>query len=68
MIMLKFRSREDREEILHKTKKMKKYVDEILDCLENCDYEDEYHERKYRHDDYDDEEEMHGRYGYMRRK
>ena len=46
---------------------MKKYVDEILDCLENCEYEDEYHERKYRHDDYDDEE-MHGRYGYMRRK
>ena len=69
MIMLRFKSKEDRDDLLHKTKKMKKYVDEIIDCIEDCEYEDEeYNERRYRHDDEWKDEENHGRYGYMRRK
>ena len=47
MTMIEFKSKKHKDHILKKTKKMKEYVDDILECLENSDYE---------YDDYDYDE------------
>lgn len=64
MIMISFRSKEDKDTLLKKAKKMEEYSSMIVECLENSDY-DEYNERNYRHD-MDDDEMMNGRYGYRK--
>ena len=61
MIMVSFRSKEDKKHLLEKAKKMEEYASMIVECIE----ESEYDERSYRHEDYDDEE-MNNRYGYRR--
>lgn len=61
MVMVSFRSKEDKKHLLEKAKKMEEYASMIVECIE----ESEYDERNYRHDDEDDEE-MTNRYGYRR--
>lgn len=47
MIMVSFRSKEDKKHLLEKAKKMEEYSSMIVDCLENSDYMDEeYNERR----------------------
>lgn len=70
MIMLRFKTGEDKENLLHKAKKMAKYSDMIVDILEDCleeeDEETEYRQRKYRHE-YDEDEKTQNRYRYRGR-
>lgn len=69
MIVLKFRNNAEHEDILKKVKRMKKFTEELEDCLEEASKEeDDYSFRggSYRRD-YDDEDmRMEGRYGYRR--
>lgn len=67
MMILRFKSSEDHEGLLKKVKKMKKFAEELEDCLEEVMEEGEadYRGGRYREYDYDDEE-MKGRYGYRR--
>ena len=60
MVMVSFRSKEDKKHLLEKAKKMEEYASMIVECIE----ESEYDERNYRHDDED--EEMTNHYGYRR--
>lgn len=67
MMIVRFRSSEDHEDLLRKVKKMKKFTEEIEDCLESADYDDEpeYRGGNYRkHDHEEDDYEMKGRYSY----
>lgn len=68
-MVIKFRSRAEHEDILKKVKKMKKFAEELEDCLEEVmedDDEFEYRGGNYRKE-YDEEMEMRGgRYGYRR--
>lgn len=66
MIVLKFRSSEEHEELMKKVKKMKKFTDEILECLEEKSEGDDYSFRGgYRREMMEDEPEYRGgRYGY----
>lgn len=67
MLVVKFRSSEEHEDLMKKVKKMKKFSEELEDLLEEC-YEEEADFRKDYRRDYD-EEDMHrieGRYGYRR--
>ena len=49
MIVVRFRTKEDKKEMLHKVKKMHKFAKELKECLEDDDDVD------YRHDeDYDE--------------
>lgn len=64
MIMVEFRNKEDKKHLLEKAKKMEEYSSMIVDCLENSDYMDEYHERNYR--GHEDDDMMDSRYGYRR--
>lgn len=65
MIMVSFRSKNDKEHLLEKARKMKEYSSMIVECLEESDYMDDY-EKKYRGHE-EDEDEMRGsRYGYRR--
>lgn len=73
MIVVRFRNNEEHEDLLKKVKKMKKFTEELEDCLEEC-YEDEDYEFRggygpsYRkHWDEDEMMDMRGgRYGYRR--
>ena len=68
MMVIKFRSGEDHEDLMHKVKKMRKFTEELEDLLNECyDQETvEYRGGMYRRD-YDDEDmRMEGRYGYRR--
>lgn len=67
MIMIRFKSKRDKEDLLEKARKMEEYASMIVDCIEESDDmgEDEsYQERRYRmeHNDMG----MGGRYGYRR--
>ena len=68
MMVVKFRSKEEHGDLLHKVKKMKKFTDELENMLEEC-YEDgdmDFRGGSYRRY-YDDEDmRMEGRYGYRR--
>ena len=68
MMVIKFRSGEDHEDLMHKVKKMRKFTEELEDLLEEC-YDNEtveYRGGMYRRD-YDDEDmRVEGRYGYRR--
>ena len=67
MIVVRFRSNEEHEDLMKKVKKMKKFTEELEDMLEEC-YEDE--EPEFRGGSYRkhyDEEDMRmrgGRYSY----
>lgn len=66
MTMIEFKSKKHKDHLLNKTKKMKEYVDDILECLENSDYEYDdydYDERRYKDEE---EHEMRNRYNYRR--
>lgn len=67
MIVLSFRSKKDKENLLYKAKEMEAYAAELVDCLEASHSE-------YEEDDYDYSERSHrsgiqmrGRYNYNRR-
>jgi hypothetical protein len=70
MVLVRFKSEEDHEYLLKKVKKMKKFAEELEDCLEEAIEEGEADFRggRYRdEDDYEDESRMRGgRYGYRR--
>ena len=73
MIMIKFKSANEHEELLKKVKYMKHYIAELEDCLEEAVEQEDLDFRNKRYLDYDrDEEEMYarrggGRYGYRGR-
>lgn len=68
--MIRFKSEEDHEYLLKKVKKMKKFAEELEDCLEEAmeEGEAEFRGGRYRDDDEDYEEPRMrgGRYGYRR--
>lgn len=59
-----FRTKRDKEHLLEKARKMEEYAAMIVDCIEESKSDEEYEERSYRYDDYD--ERMNSRYGYRR--
>ena len=66
MIVIRFRNKEEHEDILKKIKKMKKFTTELEECLEDVMEDDiEYRSGSYRKH-YDDDPRMEGRYGYRR--
>ena len=68
MMVIKFRSKEEHGDLLHKVKKMKKFTDELEEMLEEC-YEDddlEFRGGSYRKEYDDDDMRMEGRYGYRK--
>lgn len=69
MMLIRFKSEEDHEYLLKKVKKMKKFAEELEDCLEEEMEEGEAEFRGGRYRDDDDYEEPHmrgGRYSYRR--
>ena len=79
MIMVSFRSKRDKENLLEKARKMKEYASMIVECIEDSRTDDyDYDERFYRSDedimDMNDrmlgdsmDSRVDGRYGYRRR-
>lgn len=70
MMIVRFKSSEEHEDILKKIKKMKKFTEELEDCLEEAIEEPEYRTAYHKDRDYDEEEdryERRGRYSYPRR-
>lgn len=66
MMILRFRNNEDHDDMLRKVKRMKKFAEEVEECLENAVDESEY--KTYYHKKYDEDDDMYrGRYGYNRR-
>ena len=67
MMVIRFRSGEDHEDLMHKVKKMRKFTEELEDILKDC-YEDDEPEYRgmYRREYDDDDMRMEGRYGYRR--
>ena len=67
MMIIRFRNSEDHEEMLKKVKKMKKFTEELEDCLEEAMEEPDYRTPSY-HREYDEDDERYeskrGRYGY----
>lgn len=47
MIMISFKTKREKDDMLRKAREMEKFAAEFVDCLENCeeDYEDEYYYR-----------------------
>ena len=70
MRIIRFRSNEEHKDLLKKVKKMKKFTEELEECLEEAMEDDEYGYRggsgSYRKDWDDEEEDVKGRYGYRR--
>lgn len=67
MMVIRFKSSGEHEDLLKKVKRMKKFTQELEDCLEEA-MEEEYDFRGGYRKDYDDEEmNMRGRYSSMRR-
>lgn len=69
MIVVRFRSNDEHEDLMKKVKKMKKFTEELEECLEEAMYEEdepEYRGGSYRKEDWDDYEMKNGRYGYRR--
>lgn len=67
-MILRFKSEEDHEALLHKVKKMRKFTEELEDCLEEMidKGEVDYREPHYRHERDDEDDRYEGRYGYRR--
>lgn len=69
MMLIRFKSEEDHEYLLKKVKKMKKFAEELEDCLEEVmdEGEAEFRGGRYREDEDDEEPHMKGgRYRYRR--
>ena len=66
MVIIRFRSSEDREDLLKKIKKMKKFTQELEDCLEEAMDDESSYRGNYRKDDDEDYEMKDSRYGYHR--
>ena len=68
MIMISFKNKEDKEDLLKKAKKMEEYASMIVDCIEDSDYDRETKYRKHHDEDdmYEMNDRMMGRYGYRR--
>ena len=68
MVILRFRSKMDHKDLLKKVKKMKEFTEDLEECLSEA-YEDEdmdFRGGSYRKEWDDEEESVHGRYGYRR--
>ena len=69
MIVVRFRSNDEHEDLMKKVKKMKQFTEELEDVLEECYEEEEPEYRGSYRKHWDEDEEMHtrgGRYGYRR--
>ena len=66
MMLIRFKSEEDHEYLLKKVKKMKKFAEELEDCLVEAMEEGqaEFRGGRYRDDDDYEESRMRGRYRY----
>lgn len=70
MIMISFRTKREREEMLEKARKMEKFAAEFVDCLENSQDDEYRYEERSRYDDMMDDmsyrngRRMNGRYMY----
>lgn len=55
MIMISFRSKRDKEDMIEKARKMEEFASEFVDCLESSEeeYDERYNERSHRMDDGD---------------
>lgn len=57
MIVVRYRHESDENHFLTKLKHMKRYVEDVIDCVENKDGEyEEYDDEDYEDEDYDDED------------
>lgn len=65
MVILRFRSEVEHEDLLKKVKKMKKFATEIEDCLYDH-MEDDYSYRENYDDEEDSMKRMDGRYAYAK--
>lgn len=65
MVVLRFRDSSEHEDLLKKVKKMKKFTQELEDCLEEAMEEDYGYRGGYRKE-YDEEEDAHMRGGRYR--
>lgn len=47
MIMISFKTKREKDDMLRKAKEMERFAADFVDCLENCeeDYDDEYYYR-----------------------
>ena len=67
MMVIKFRSKEEHGDLMHKVKKMKKFTEDLEDMLEECYEDDDLDYRgSYRRFYDEDDMRMEGRYGYRR--
>ena len=71
MMIVRFRNKEDHEDILKKVKKMKKFAAELEECLEDVmddsmEFRGGSYRKEYDEDDMKHYERMNGRYGYRR--
>lgn len=66
MVIIRFRSSEDHEDLLKKVKKMKKFTQELEDCLEEATEDESFYRGSYRKDEDGDYEMKDSRYGYRR--
>ena len=66
MMVIRFKSKEDHKDVMKKVKKMKEFIEDLEDCLEDVIEEDaDFRGGRYR-DEYDDEMRHEGRYAYHR--
>ena len=66
MLIVRFRNKEDHEDLMMKVKKMRKYVTELEECLADAVEDNmEFRSGGYRKD-YEDDKRMEGRYSYRR--
>jgi hypothetical protein len=71
MIVLSFRNKREKENLLEKAKRMEEYASMIVECIEDSEsYDEDYEERSYHSNEgemMDKNDRMIGRYGYRRR-
>lgn len=67
MVLVRFKNKEEHKEVKMKLKEMKEFIEDLCYMIEERAEEDADYRMggRYR-DDYDDEHEMSGRYGYRR--
>lgn len=66
MMVIRFRSKEDHKYLLDKVKKMRKFTEEIEECLADAYDEIPEYRNAYRHDYKEEDSEREGRYSYRR--
>ena len=64
MIVVRFRNKEDHEDILRKVKKMKKFTEELEECLEDVMDDEMEYRGSYRKEWDEDEMSPKNRYSY----